>query len=53
MNLITDAHRELYKKEGYMIFPGVIPADMLAMLREECSYFLGYYDSQMDARNKA
>ncbi|MCG3147193.1 MAG: hypothetical protein PCFJNLEI_00631 [Verrucomicrobiae bacterium] len=50
MNIVTDAHRELYRTEGYMILPGVIPADMLAMLREECSYFLGYYDSQMDAR---
>lgn len=49
MNIVTDAHRELYRTEGYMILPGVIPADMLAMLREECSYFLGYYDAQMDA----
>jgi len=48
--MITAAHRELYQTEGYMILEGVIPADMLAMLREECSYFLGYYDSQMDAR---
>ncbi len=26
-------------------FPGVIPAEMLQVLREECSYFLGYFDS--------
>ncbi len=50
MNIITEAHRELYQKEGYMILPGVIPPNLLEMLREECSYFLGYYDSQMDAR---
>ena len=33
-----------------MILPNVIPSDMLAMLREECSYFLGYFDSIMDAK---
>jgi hypothetical protein len=50
MNIVTEAHRELYRKEGYMILPGVIPAEMLTMLREECSYFLGYYDALMDSR---
>jgi hypothetical protein len=24
---------------------------MLVMSRRECSYFLGYYDAQMDVRN--
>jgi ectoine hydroxylase-related dioxygenase (phytanoyl-CoA dioxygenase family) len=50
MNLITEAQREQYRTEGYMILPGVIPAEMLSMLREECSYYLGYYDSTMDAK---
>ena len=49
--IITDDLREQYRTEGYMILEGVIPPDMLAMLREECSYFLGYYDAQMDAKN--
>ena len=39
---ITDQQRELYSNEGYMILPGVIPPAMLEMLREECSYYLGY-----------
>ena len=47
---ITDQQRELYRNEGYMILPGVIPPAMLEMLREECSYNLGYYDSIMDAK---
>ena len=47
---ITAAHRELYRTEGYMLLPGVIPADTLTILREECAYFLGYCDAQMDAR---
>jgi ectoine hydroxylase-related dioxygenase (phytanoyl-CoA dioxygenase family) len=50
MPLVTARHREQYRSEGYMILPGVIPADVLTMLREECSYFLGYCDAQLDAR---
>src|SRR5215203_193940 len=50
MKHIPDAQRELYQTEGYMILPGVIPPAMLEMLREECSYYLGYYDSMMDAK---
>jgi hypothetical protein len=50
MKIVPQAQRELYKKEGYMILPGVIPADLLTMLREECSYYLGYYDSLMDTK---
>jgi ectoine hydroxylase-related dioxygenase (phytanoyl-CoA dioxygenase family) len=48
--IITAEHRALYHDEGYMILPGVIPAEMLTMLREECSYYLGYFDSIMDAK---
>lgn len=48
--LITPEHAELYRTEGYMILERVIPDEMLAMLREECSYFLGYHDGQMDLR---
>ena len=50
MTLVTPEQRDLYNKEGYMILPEVIPPDMLTMLREECSYFLGYKDSQMDSK---
>jgi ectoine hydroxylase-related dioxygenase (phytanoyl-CoA dioxygenase family) len=45
---ITAANRELYRREGYMLLPSVIPAETLTMLREECSYFLGYCDAHMD-----
>lgn len=47
---ISEQQRELYRTDGYMILPGVIPAAMLDMLREECSYYLGYYDSSMDSK---
>ena len=41
---------EQYHDEGYMILPGVMPEEMLQMLREECSYFIGYMDAEMDAK---
>jgi ectoine hydroxylase-related dioxygenase (phytanoyl-CoA dioxygenase family) len=47
--LVTDKMKSQYQEEGYMILERVIPEDILQMLREECSYFLGYYDAQMDA----
>jgi ectoine hydroxylase-related dioxygenase (phytanoyl-CoA dioxygenase family) len=47
---ISSEQREKYRNEGYMVLPAVVPSDMLAMLREECSYYLGYYDSIMDAK---
>src|SRR3954465_8094117 len=50
MTTISQAQRDLYRTEGYMILPAVIPPAMLEMLREECSYYLGYYDSMMDAK---
>ena len=48
--VIPEDQKKLYQDEGYMILPGVVPADMLDLMREECSYFLGYMDSIMDAR---
>lgn len=48
--VISDQQRNLYRTEGFLILPAVIPPDMLEMLREECSYYLGYYDSLMDAK---
>ncbi len=50
MSVLTDSHRASFRNEGFMILPRVIPPDLLTMLREECSYFLGYYDSIMDSK---
>jgi ectoine hydroxylase-related dioxygenase (phytanoyl-CoA dioxygenase family) len=46
--LVDDAMRQQFQDEGFMILEKVVPDDMLQMLREECSYFLGYADSNMD-----
>ncbi len=43
---------EQYHNEGYMILKRIIPDDMLEMLREECSYFVGYQDGMMDERGE-
>ena len=48
-DLVSAENRRLYAEEGYMILEGVIPDDSLQMLREECSYFLGYMDARIDA----
>lgn len=50
--LVSEAQRKLYHQEGYMILERVIPPDMLQMLREECHYFVGYQDGQMDAQGQ-
>src|SRR5208337_2823407 len=50
MNIVPESQRESYQKDGFMILRGVIPASLLEMLREECSYYLGYYDSMMDTK---
>ncbi|MGC4087779.1 MAG: hypothetical protein QM756_07760 [Polyangiaceae bacterium] len=50
MSIITPALKASFLNEGFMILPSVISADTLAILREECSYSLGYVDSLLDAR---
>ena len=51
MITISQEQRDLYQKEGYMILPAVIPPAMLEMLREECSYYIGYMDALMDSKS--
>ncbi|MBN4074058.1 phytanoyl-CoA dioxygenase family protein [bacterium AH-315-E10] len=48
---INDDQLDLFREEGYIILERVVPDDMLQMLREECSYFLGYHDSKLDQDN--
>lgn len=47
--LVTEAQKRQYRDDGYMILERVIPPDLLTLLREECSYFLGYKDALLDA----
>ena len=41
-----------YHDEGYLVVERVIDDDTLQMLREECSYFMGYMDAVMDAEGR-
>jgi hypothetical protein len=36
--VITDAHKQTFRQEGYMILERVIPEDMLQMLRTGCEH---------------
>jgi len=48
----ADQQRQ-YHDEGYMVLERVIPADLLQMLREECSYFIGYADAELDMQGQS
>jgi len=50
---ITDQQKQLFQDEGYMILERVIPDDMLQMMQEECSYFIGYADAELDYNGKS
>ena len=47
-SVVSDAQREQFREEGLCILEGVIDPATVTMLREECSYFLGYIDAVMD-----
>ncbi len=47
-SVVGDAQREQFREEGLCILEGVIDSETVTMLREECSYFLGYIDAVMD-----
>ena len=49
MSVVSDPDRRQFAEQGYIVLQSVIPPDVLTMLREECSYFLGYMDARMDA----
>jgi ectoine hydroxylase-related dioxygenase (phytanoyl-CoA dioxygenase family) len=42
-----------YREEGYVVLDGIVPPATIAMLREECRYFVGYTDGAMDARDES
>lgn len=46
--LISEADKALFREEGYMVLESVLSEQTLQMLREECSYFIGYFDARLD-----
>ena len=49
---IGNEQRSQFDEEGYFILERVVPEEMLQMLREECSYFLGRKDQEMEEKGK-
>ena len=47
-SVVSDTQREQFREEGLCILESVIDTETVTMLREECSYFLGYIDAVMD-----
>ena len=50
--IVSDEDLSLFRDEGYMLLREVISPEMLELLREECSYFLGYFDALLDVRDE-
>lgn len=46
--LVPEESKALFREEGYMVLEKALSERTLQMLREECSYFLGYFDAQLD-----
>jgi ectoine hydroxylase-related dioxygenase (phytanoyl-CoA dioxygenase family) len=47
---ISEEQRRQFEDDGYFILERAVPEEMLQILREECSYFLGRKDQEMDDR---
>ena len=47
---ITEAQKQQYHDEGYMILENVIPKDHLDMLRDECARYIDEIDADMTAQ---
>ena len=45
---ITEAHRELYRREGYFIAESVISSEHLQIMRDACDYLIDVMHQQMD-----
>ena len=50
--IVSDEQKQQFQEEGYFILRGVVPPDMLQMLKEECSYFLGYSDRDLEQQGR-
>ncbi|MCA9109705.1 MAG: phytanoyl-CoA dioxygenase family protein [Planctomycetaceae bacterium] len=48
MTLITEAHRQQYREEGYFILERVIPEEHLAILRSSCDRLIELMHQEMD-----
>lgn len=47
-SLITDAHHDLYRREGYFIAERVITPEHLGIMRNACDHLIEVMHKQMD-----
>jgi len=45
---VIDDHKRQFRENGYCIFNDAVSGDLLALLREECAYFVEREDRKMD-----
>ena len=50
MSVVSEAQKQQFMNEGYMLLENVIPPDHLAMLREECAIYMDKINAEMDAQ---
>ena len=48
--LVSEGDKALFREEGYLVIERALSEETQRMLREECSYFVGYLDAQLDSR---
>lgn len=48
MGPVTRDHLDAFARDGWFVLPAVIPADDLAVLRDECARFVALLDAEMD-----
>ena len=49
-SLITDAQKQLFQDEGYMLLERVVSAEHLQILRDSCQGFIDKTDAEMTAK---
>ncbi len=47
-HVITEAHRQQYREEGYFIVENAIPGDHLQILRDSCDHLIAVMHREMD-----
>jgi hypothetical protein len=45
---VSETERRRFRDDGYAVFENAVSPDLLAMLREECAYFVRREDEKMD-----
>lgn len=48
--VVTAEHARQFREEGYFLLPGVVPPDLLDLLRREAQYSIDRVDRMMDER---